>query len=299
MLDVLSSILAEDNIKIDEPMKKHTSFKIGGRADFMALPQSIEEFTALISALKQNGVEFFVMGRGSNLLVADEGIRGVVIKTTELNNCSVSGAGREIISAEAGAALGAISKLALQESLSGFEFAGGIPGSLGGAIVMNAGAYGREMSDVVVSVDYVDDAGNLHTTQECEFGYRTSVFLKCGYVVLKSELKLERGESAEIEQNLRELARRRAEKQPLDMPSAGSVFKRPEGYFAGKLIEDCGLKGFRVGDAQVSEKHAGFIVNLGGATASDVRRLIEYIQERVLREFGVELETEVKCVGGE
>ncbi len=240
---------------------------------------------------------YFILGNGSNLLVGDEGIDGAVISLRKKMS-DIRCEGSELC-AECGALLSRVATVAVENELCGFEFASGIPGSVGGAVYMNAGAYGSEMSEIIKSVDYVDKDGNIRTTDsaDCGFGYRKSAFAERGDIILGCRLALSKGRAEEIRAKMNELTQRRVTKQPIDKPSAGSVFKRPEGHFAGGLIEQAGLKGFSVGGAQVSEKHAGFIINTGGATAADVIKLIHHIQKTVFDKFGVRLETEVKTVG--
>lgn len=283
-------------IKKNEPMKNHTSFKIGGPADEFCEVTSEEEIKRLIDYASERGVPYTVMGNGSNLLVADGGIRGLVIKIARgFDEISVGG---EKITAQSGALLSRIASAAYRNSLTGLEFASGIPGTLGGGIYMNAGAYGGELKDVIESVTYLDNGEIITKTADMlEFGYRKSSFTDKDYIILSAELKLKKGDPDEIKEKTDDYRQRRTSKQPLDMPSAGSTFKRPEGYFAGKLIEDSGLKGFKIGGAQVSEKHSGFVVNAGGATAADVKALIEHIQKTVKEKFGVEMKTEVKMLG--
>lgn len=292
ILQSLRSITSEENILVNEPLKNHTTFKVGGPADILVTPTSKEE---LIACLKLD-IPKFVMGNGSNLIVKDKGIRGLVIKTTKVNNITLEG---NVIEAEVGAYLGKISMFARDNSLTGFEFASGIPGTVGGGVSMNAGAYGGEMKDVVIETTYCDLEGNIYTlsNEEHEFGKRKSFFTGKDFVVLSTKIKLNEGNKEEIASKMEELKVSRNTKQPVTMPSAGSIFKRPEGHFAGKLIEDSGLKGYTIGGAQVSTLHAGFIVNIGNATAKNILDLIKYIQEIVMRDYGVELETEVKVVG--
>lgn len=292
ILQSLRSITSEENILVNEPLKNHTTFKVGGPADILVTPTTKEE---LIECLKLN-IPKFVMGNGSNLIVKDKGIRGLVIKTTKVNNITLEG---NVIEAEVGAYLGKISMFARDNSLTGFEFASGIPGTVGGGVSMNAGAYGGEMKDVVIETTYCDLEGNIYTlnNEEHEFGKRKSFFTGKNFVVLSTKIKLTEGNKEEIIAKIEELKIARNTKQPVTMPSAGSIFKRPEGHFAGKLIEDSGLKGYTIGGAQVSTLHAGFIVNIGNATAKNILDLIKYIQEIVMRDYGVELETEVKVVG--
>jgi len=296
---LFKNIIEKGVVLIDEPMKKHTSFKIGGPVDVFVIPGTIEELANSIKLCKDEGLNYFVMGNGSNLVIRDKGIRGVVIKISEhLSQIKVEGT--KII-AEAGALLSAVSKVALKYSLSGLEFASGIPGSLGGAIAMNAGAYGGEMKDVVTKVLCLDTDGNFieYENKDMRFGYRQSRVQDENLIVVQVEMKLKEGKYEDIKAYMDELTEKRTSKQPLNLPSAGSVFKRPEGHFAGKLIEDAGLKGLRLGDAQVSEKHSGFIVNVGEATSNDVINLIKVVQKTVSDKFGVKLETEVKILGEE
>ena len=271
-------------------MSKHTTFKTGGIADFLVIPQNKNE---MINLLKLN-VSKTIIGNGSNLLVKDGGIRGLVIKTTGLKNYKVDG---EYITSEAGMLLSKLSNIAKENSLTGLEFACGIPGTLGGAVMMNASAYGGETSNVVIETEYADINGNVYTTTNHEFGYRKSIFMDKQYIILESKLKLSKGNREEIENKMKELMQSRNSKQPISKPSAGSTFKRPEGHFAGKLIEDAGLKGYKIGGAQVSDLHAGFIINDGNATSKDILELIKYIQDKVKNEFGVDLEPEVRIIG--
>ena len=279
----------------NEPMKKHTTFKIGGAADSFCEAETAQDIFSAIAYAKEKNMPLFVMGNGSNLLVSDKGVRGFVLKISDkFANCVVA---EDVITAQSGILLSTLSKTAQKNSLSGLEFAGGIPGTLGGAIYMNAGAYGGEMKDVIKSVTYLKDGEVKKITDGFEFGYRKSVFTDSDAIILEAELQLKRGDAEEIKAKMEDFKNRRQEKQPLSMASAGSTFKRPEGYFAGRLIEDAGLKGYAIGGAAVSEKHSGFVVNKGGATAQDVRLLISHIQKTVKEKFGVELETEVKMMG--
>ncbi len=302
MNDTIIKLIAETvgttAVSVGDDMSDHTTFKIGGAADLIVEPSNKNQLAAVLKMARQFGIPYFVMGNGSNLLVGDRGIRGVVIKiSNEMSDFEVSG---EYIRAESGVKLSRIANAALNEQLSGFEFASGIPGTLGGAIFMNAGAYGGEMKDVVQEVTYIDkDTFEIKTVQNsgCDFGYRKSIFSESGAIICEALLKLNRGNAEEIKEKMTELSAKRVEKQPLDKPSAGSTFKRPEGYFAGTLIQDCGLKGFKIGGAEVSQKHAGFVINSGEATAKDVLDLIEHIKKEVKNKYGVELEPEVKMVG--
>ena len=282
------------DVKKGDLMKNHTSFKIGGEVDFLATPENFSEIKDLIKTCKENGVQYTIIGNGSNILVGDEGIAGVVIKISSgLTSVKIDG---NKIYAEAGVMLSTLSNKAKSESLTGLEFASGIPGTLGGAIYMNAGAYDGEIKDVVKKIGYLDVDGEIRemSGEDAGFGYRKSVFVDSEKIILYAELELEKGDIEEITKTMFDLNQRRKDKQPLNFPSAGSTFKRPEGYFAAKLIEDSGLKGYSVGGAKVSEKHAGFVVNFDNATASDVKKLMEDVKNIVLEKFGVELEPEVK-----
>lgn len=297
---ILTKIKDIDGLKIstDEPMSAHTSFKIGGPADVFVIPETEEAILKLLFCAKKENLPLTVIGSGSNLLVSDEGIRGITLKiSSSFSDVCVHG---EKIVAKSGASLAKIASAAQNHSLSGFEFASGIPGSLGGAIYMNAGAYGGEMADVIKSVTYVKTGGEIviAKNEDLSFSYRHSAFCDHqDFVILSAEIELKKGSKDEIKEKMHELNQKRKEKQPLNFPSAGSAFKRPEGYFAAKLIEDAGLKGFSVGGAEVSEKHSGFIINKGGATASDVISLVCHIKKTVKEKFGVELYPEIKFVG--
>ncbi len=298
-LDLFKDIVGEKNCHIDEPMNRHTSFKVGGPADIMILPRSAEDLVAVVKVCKEREIPLFIMGNGTNLVVRDKGIRGAVVKLCgSFENYKVED---EFIEAEAGVLLSRLSRTALEHGLSGLEFAEGIPGTLGGAVAMNAGAYGSEMKDVVVETRCLDSNGNIEVIRGDghRFSYRSSVIQKEGKIVIASKIKLNRGRHGEIKALMEEFRRRRRERQPLDLPSAGSVFKRPQGFYTGKLIEECGLKGYSIGGAQVSAKHCGFIVNTGGATSEDIIKLIRCIQDKVRERFGVNLETEVRIVGEE
>lgn len=297
MFEKLSRIIDKKNIYINEPMKKHTTFRVGGPADYFVLPTEVSQIINCIQLCKEEQIPYFILGNGSNLLVSDKGYRGVVIQIYKnMNHIQIDG---HKIKAQAGALLSQIAKKALDAGLSGFEFASGIPGTLGGAAVMNAGAYGGEMKDILTSVTVLDENGQiLHLeAKDLQLGYRTSIIKEKGYVVLEVELELQMGDPTQIQKRMEELKGQRVTKQPLEFPSAGSTFKRPVGYFAGKLIQDAGLRGYRVGDAQVAEKHCGFVINRGEATAAEIIQLIKDVQKKVYEEFQVELETEVKFLG--
>ncbi|MCM1544414.1 MAG: UDP-N-acetylmuramate dehydrogenase [Ruminococcus sp.] len=281
----------------DEPMKLHTTFRIGGGAKVFAMPENIAQLSQLAAFCNQNDIEFFTLGNGSNLLVSDDGIDSLVIHLSDGFNF-IRMLDDETIEAGAGASLASVCKFALSNQLSGLEFAYGIPGSVGGAAFMNAGAYGGEMKDVVASCNHVDSCGESGSfaSDELDFSYRKSVY-GCGkYIITSVVFKLKKGDANEIKAAMDDFMGRRKSKQPLEYPSAGSIFKRPEGYFAGALIEQSSLKGKRIGGAMVSEKHAGFIVNVGAATCQDVKNLIEFCQKTVKENFGVTLETEVKMI---
>ena len=297
--DKLTSVIAKERVYVDEPMSRHTTFRVGGPADFFVTPKAKEEVRDVIRICKEAGMLYYIIGNGSNLLVSDAGYRGVIVQIyKEMNEVKVEG---DLVKAQAGALLSGIAAKALGAELSGFEFASGIPGTIGGACVMNAGAYGGEMKDVLESVTVLTGEGKIIELgrNELELGYRTSVIAKKGYIVLGAVLKLERGDGEKIKTYMDELKEKRVTKQPLEYPSAGSTFKRPEGYFAGKLIEDAGLRGFQVGGAQVSEKHCGFVINRDHATAADIMELMRQVQIRVKENSGVDLEPEVKRLGDE
>lgn len=280
------------------PMSKYTSFKTGGNADLLIIPASIDSLQEIIKKCKELNIKPFVMGNGSNLLVTDNGYKGVIIKIGS-NLSSMKLLDENTIECETGTMMKALCNFALDNSLTGLEFAFGIPGNLGGAVYMNAGAYGGEMKDVLYSCTHIDSDGNIGTLtkDQLNLGYRRSAYTDNVYTIISATLKLQKGDKIAIKEAMNDKLRRRKEKQPLEFPSAGSTFKRPEGYFAGALIEDCNLKGYSIGGAQVSEKHAGFVINRGGATSTDILNLIKYIQNTVFDKHGVKLETEVKIIG--
>lgn len=297
IIERFSNLLGNEKVRINEPMNRHTTFRIGGPADYFLLPSSSEEVKGILEICKEESLQYFILGNGSNLLVSDEGYRGVIIQLYR-NYGGLTVEGTEI-RAGAGVLLSKIAATARNESLTGFEFAGGIPGTLGGAVVMNAGAYGGELKDVLKEAVVMDREGNIFTVpvEKLAMGYRTSLVKTAGYLVLEAVISLKKGSQEEIRDTMKDLADRRISKQPLEYPSAGSTFKRPEGYFAGKLIMDAGLRGYQVGGAQVSEKHCGFVINKGNATAADVCRLMADVQAKVQEQFGVTLEPEVKFLG--
>lgn len=294
----LENLMDKSLIKYNEPMKNHTSFKVGGPADVLITPVETNQVVSAIKLFKENNIPFFIMGNGSNLIVRDGGFRGAIIKLTGMDRIVVDG---DKITAMAGAYLSNLSLEALKYRLKGLEFASGIPGTIGGAVTMNAGAYGGEIKDVIESAKVVDLEGNILdlSREELELSYRSSIVQRNSYIVLEAVFALQEGEYSEIKSQMEELNRKRVEKQPLNYPSAGSTFKRPTGYFAGKLIEDSGLRGFKHGGAMVSEKHCGFIINYDNATAGEVLGLIKKVQDIVMDKFGVKLETEVKIIGEE
>ena len=298
--EAFASLLVSEgfNVTFDEPMKKHTSFKIGGCADVFVTIGSKEKLSRFLTLANENDVPYIILGNGTNMLVSDKGIRGAVVRL-DGDFCKIEKNGENGIVSGAGAMLSRLCQAALSESLTGLEFAYGIPGSVGGAVYMNAGAYGGEIKDCAVSCEYMSRDGETHTlsNEELDFRYRGSFFTGTDNIILSASFELTKGDSEEIKAKMHELMGRRSDKQPLELPSAGSVFKRPVGYFAGGLIEQCGLKGCTVGGAQVSKKHAGFIVNIGDATCEDVLGLVKHIQNTVKTETGVDLECEIKTIG--
>lgn len=292
----LFSLLEEKQIQKNEAMSRHTTFRVGGAADYLLQPKT-EEIRKTMELCKKWKVPVTVIGNGSNLLVSDHGITGVVIEICrQAQEIRIDG---QRMYVQAGALLSQIASAACQAFLSGMEFAAGIPGTIGGALVMNAGAYGGEMKDILLEAAVLTKEGEIRkvSSEDLELSYRHSCIPQKGYTVLEAVLQLQTGRQEDILAKMEELRKKRVEKQPLEYPSAGSTFKRPEGYFAGKLIEDAGLKGYRVGDAQVSEKHSGFVINRGNATASEIRQLIQEVQARVYEKFGVRIEPEVKLLG--
>jgi len=296
-MEFFKTVLPEDHILMEEPMDRHTTFRIGGPAECFITVDTREQLAKVFSYLQRADWDFFLLGNGSNLLVGDRGYRGVVIRLGEAFGKVTAQGSR--ISAGAGAMLGTAAKAALERGLSGLEFASGIPGTIGGAVRMNAGAYGGEMAQIVESVEVMGMDGEILTldNETMEFGYRTSAIKNRPYVVMNVVMKLQEGDTEQIRERMQELSEKRREKQPLDYPSAGSTFKRPEGNFAGKLVMDAGLSGKSCGGAQISEKHCGFIINKGNATAADVAQLIREATETVQDKFGVTLEPEVIFLG--
>lgn len=297
LIEKLSAVLGEGKLRTEEPMSAHTTFRIGGPAEVFVEPDSEEKLCSVVGLCREAGVPFVCVGNGSNLLVSDSGIRGVVISTRKgMEWLEIEG---ELVTAGAGILLGKLAAECCRAGLGGLEFAGGIPGTVGGAVVMNAGAYGGEMKQVLTKVHVLMPDGSLiwMPAEEMELGYRTSCIPSCGGIVTSAQFKLYPRDPAQIKAEMDELGRKRREKQPLEFPSAGSTFKRPVGYFAGKLIQDAGLAGFRVGGAEVSAKHCGFVINRGGATAADVLELCRQVEDEVYRQFGVSLEMEIRKLG--
>ena len=297
MLEKLQKLMGEAKVLANEPMASHTTFRIGGPADYFVMPETVEELRKVLTLCKEENVPYFILGNGSNLLVGDKGFRGVVIQLYKnFDGLEIEGTK---VTAKSGAMLIRVAKEAGKAGLTGLEFASGIPGTIGGAMVMNAGAYGGEMKDVVRAVTVLTKDGEIKTLtgEEMNFRYRGSVVEDKGYIVLEAVMELTEGNLEEILGRMDELSIQRRTKQPIEYPSAGSTFKRPEGYFAGKLIQDADLRGYQVGGAQVSEKHCGFVINAGGATAADVMQLMKDVSEKVNEQFGVTLEPEVKRIG--
>lgn len=286
-----------ENVLLLEPMAAHTTFKVGGAADFFIKISSRQQLVKTIPYLNALGLSYFVLGNGSNLLVSDNGYQGVILQIgAQMGNITVDGTK---ITVQAGAPLAKLAKTAMEHGLSGLEFASGIPGTVGGAVMMNAGAYGGEMEQVVSSVTVLAKDGSELTLShdDMEFSYRSSILKNRSFIILEAEFTLQSGDTKQIQAKMEEYGQSRREKQPLQYPSAGSTFKRPDGCYAGKLIMDAGLRGYRIGGAQVSEKHCGFIVNVGNAQASDIYELIQEVQERVYEKFGVRLEPEIIMLG--
>lgn len=298
IIELIRNTIKKGQVLINEPMSKHTTFKVGGNAEVFIIPGSIEEAENIIRLLCVNKESFVTIGNGSNILVSDDGIRGAVVSfSSDMEDIEING---NVITCSSGILLSKVSKAALDNSLTGLEFASGIPGSLGGAIYMNAGAYGGEMKDVVKEVTVFNTENEtieILTAEEMDFSYRHSIAKEKSLIILSAKMELKKGDADLIRETMADLNAKRREKQPLEYPSAGSTFKRPEGYFAGKLIEDAGLRGYRVGGAQVSEKHCGFVINRDNATATDVITLIKDVQKKVYDDSNVVLETEVVMLG--
>ncbi len=299
VIQALRKFVPEENICLQESMASHTTFRIGGLADCFVQLENTEQLIKVQKYLSQVGVPFFVLGNGSNLLVSDAGFRGVILQIgSKMNRVTVEG---NVIVAQAGASMAQIARTAMEHELTGMEFASGIPGTIGGGVVMNAGAYGGELSQIVTQVNVVNSEGGIMEldNETMEFGYRTSTIRNNPFTVTEVILRLEKGDRQQIRERMEELAAKRREKQPLEYPSAGSTFKRPAGHYAGQLIMEAGLRGLQCGGAKVSDKHCGFVINTGNATAEDVRKLIREVQARVKDQFNVDLETEVLFLGWE
>lgn len=297
LYEYLTEVLGRENVLEQEPMRRHTTFQVGGEAEYFVKIQEKSQLITIMDYLRKTEQPYFVLGNGSNILVSDKGYEGVILDLSAgLKNIEIEG---KRVTAEAGALLSTVAVRACEAHLAGFEFAAGIPGTIGGAIVMNAGAYDGEMKQVVESVTVLGGDGEIMVldNETMEFGYRSSIIKNRPFIVMETVLRLEEGDKEQIKGRMEELNKRRREKQPLNYPSAGSTFKRPEGHFAGKLIMDAGLRGFRIGGARVSEKHCGFVINEGNATATDVADVIDEVIERVRDKFGVTLETEIIKLG--
>lgn len=295
ILEEIQKIVSKDKIFTNEPMSKHTSFKIGGPAEIFVKINNVEELKLIIKISKQAEVPITVVGNGSNLLVSDDGIRGIVLKI-EFDKIEIEESGK--LKVGSGVKLAFLAQKCLKEKLEGFEFASGIPGTIGGAIRMNAGAHGSEMKDIVKKITCMTRDGKIQviSNEEAKFEYRNSIFSQNDYIVLETEIQLRKGNPEEIRSKMDEYATYRKEKQPIEYPSAGSTFKRGNDFITAKLIDECGLKGYQIGGAQVSEKHAGFIINKGNATAEDVKQLMKYVEEQVYNKFGKKIEPEIEII---
>ena len=297
LLDNLKLIVGDTQVRTGEPMNIHTTFRIGGCADYYVQPSSIEELQSLIQFLNKSDIEYCVIGNGSNLLVSDKGIRGVVIQLSDTFD-EVEYIDDVTVKVMSGMMLSRLGNKLADKGLAGFEFATGIPGSVGGAVRMNAGAHGSEMKDIVKNITYMTRDGNIQiiSNEEAKFEYRNSIFSQNDYIILEAEIQLRKGNPEEIRSKMDEYATYRKEKQPIEYPSAGSTFKRGNDFITAKLIDECGLKGYQIGGAQVSEKHAGFIINKGSATAEDVKKLMKYVEEQVYNKFGKKIEAEIEII---
>lgn len=293
----IEKIIPKENIQKDAPMKKYTSFKIGGSAEVLIKISTIEELKEIIKYTQKNNIQIFILGNGSNLLVSDDGIKGIVLKI-EIKKLEIEQTDKIKVVVGAGVKLGELAQKLANKEITGLEFASGIPGTIGGAIRMNAGAHGSEMKDVVKNITYIDRNGETHkiNNEEAKFEYRNSIFAHKDYIIVETELELNKGNKEEIQAKMQEYANFRKEKQPIEYPSAGSTFKRGTDFITAKLIDECGLKGYQIGGAQVSEKHAGFIINKGNATSKDVEELIKYIKQKVYDKFGKKIETEIEII---
>lgn len=298
IIEKIQKVIPKEKIYINEEMKKYTSFKIGGPAECLIKIESVDQIKEVYKIAKDFNIPLTIIGNGSNILVSDKGIKGIVLKI-EIKKLEIQENNEKVnVIVGSGEKLGIMAQKFLNQEIEGFEFAAGIPGTIGGAIRMNAGAHGKEMKDIVKTVTYIDREGNIKkiNNSEAEFKYRNSIFSHKDYVIIEAELKLQKGNKEEILAKMQEYANFRKEKQPLEFPSAGSTFKRGEDFITARLIDECGLKGYQIGDAQISEKHAGFIINKGNATAEDVMKLIEYTKEQIYNKFGKRIETEIEIL---
>ncbi len=294
----IQNIIPQENVYINEPMSKYTSFKIGGPAECLVKIKTLEQLKSILKYTNENDIKLTIIGNGSNILVSDNGIKGIVVKI-EIDNLEIDIQDKKaLITVGSGVKLGLLAQKCLKEEITGFEFASGIPGTIGGAIRMNAGAHGSEMKDIVKTVTYVDRNGEIHKIEnnQAEFEYRKSLFSHNDYIIVETEIELEKGNANEIKEKMTEYANFRKEKQPIEYPSAGSTFKRGTDFITAKLIDECGLKGYQIGGAQISEKHAGFIINKDNATAKDVIKLMEYTKEQVYEKFGKTIEAEIEIL---
>ena len=294
----IQNLIPKENIYVNEPMSKHTSFKIGGPAECFIKIKTIEQLKDILKYAQNGKIPLTIIGNGSNLLVSDDGIKGIVLKIEIEKICQDIKNGIILLTVGSGIKLGALAQKCLKEEVAGFEFASGIPGTIGGAIRMNAGAHGSEMKDIVKTVKYMTRNGEIHTitNEQAKFEYRKSLFAEKDYIILEVELQLKTGKAEEIKEKMTEYATYRKEKQPIEYPSAGSTFKRGTDFITAKLIDECGLKGYQIGGAQISEKHAGFIINKNNATAKDVINLMEYTKEQVYKKFGKKIEQEIEII---
>ena len=294
----IQNIIPKENVYINEPMSKYTSFKIGGPAECLIKIKTLEQLKLILKYTNENNIKLTIIGNGSNILVSDDGIKGIVIKI-EIDNLEINIQDKTaLITVGSGVKLGLLAQKCLKEEITGFEFVSGIPGTIGGAIRMNAGAHGSEMKDIVKTVTYVDRNGEIHKIEnnQAEFEYRKSLFSHNDYIIVETEIELEKGNANEIKEKMTEYANFRKEKQPIEYPSAGSTFKRGTDFITAKLIDECGLKGYQIGGAQISEKHAGFIINKNNATAKDVIKLMKYTKEQVYEKFGKTIEAEIEIL---
>ena len=299
VLSDLKKVIPEENIKINEPMSKHTSFKTGGPAEIYIIGKTLEQIQEVLKYSNQNNIQLYIIGNGSNLLVSDEGIKGIVLKIAVDNIETLESDFGVLVKAGAGVKIMALAQILKKDGITGFEELAGIPGTMGGANYMNAGAYGKELKDIIVSTKAINkETGKIETlkNEEQELKYRSSIFKNRKYIIIETMLNLQKGIPEEIERKMSNFSNQRKEKQPLEYPSAGSTFKRGEGFITAKLIDECGLKGYKIGGAQISEKHAGFVINKENATTKDILNLIEYNKKKVFEKFGVQIEEEIEII---